>query len=320
MRFRLFFLTAAATLIPVAASALGTDVIINGKAVTFVDVPQSAWFMSYVRDAAQAGIVNGYKNIYGNLTGKFGPADNITIAQALKIAVEGAGYDTDAYSSVIESGVGSHWASPYVSVAKAEHFAIFSGGGVRASMLDRAATRAEVASIFTSAFHVNMDVSADASYSDVRASTTYATSIYALTRDKVVEGDTTADGSVSGTFRPGSFINRAEVVKIVMTARTAYDMPGEGRAPSSASTETSEPIVHYTNTGFTPQVLHVKLGTAVSFQNDTTTGMWVEGTGIDAGKSYSQGGTYIQTFNSVGTWQYRNRYSASDVGTIIVEQ
>lgn len=309
-------------LIPLAAGALGIQVIIDGQSVVFTDVSQSAWFATYVRSAAEAGIVNGYKDSSGRLTGKFGPGNNVTVAEALKIAVESAGYDEEAYGALIDSGV-NHWASAYLSVAASEHFSIYS----RSMNWNRAATRAEVASMFTSAFRVQIGESVTGTYfTDVKMSTTYGTAIETLAKGSVISGDTREDGTFTGTYRPTDRVNRAEVVKIAMNARATYGEPGKGRRPSEQPAE--ENVIRYGAGGFSPSVLRVKSGVSVTFKNDTNSPMWVAShphpshtdyPGFDAGKSYGPGESFIFTFNRIGTWNYHNHYKASDVGTIIVE-
>jgi len=206
---------------PAASRAAGIQVMIDGKAVVFTDVQTSVWFAVYVRQAAEAGIVNGYKDASGKLTGRYGPSNSITIAEALKIAVEGAEYDAQLYGSLVDSGMRQHWGAAYVSVAKAEKFAILPDR-VR---IDRAATRAEVAALLTSAFDVDTSLISpvDSRYSDVKVSTSYAASIEALSRDGVLQGDTDVQGLATGTFRPLDPINRAEVAKIIMEYKNPFN-------------------------------------------------------------------------------------------------
>lgn len=318
--------TAVALLLPgIVSAAMGIQVMIDGRLVTFHDVPQSAWFAKYVREAAEAGIVNGYKDARGRLTGRFGPSNSITVAEALKIAVEGASYDDQLYGALIESGVAWHWASAYVSVAKAEDFELWKTR-VR---LDLPATRAQVASLFTSAFRINVtDVSpVDTRYVDVDTSTNFAASIETLSRDTVVSGDTDAEGHAVGRFRPFDPINRAEVVKMVIEARARYGVPGRGKSPSQrADIET----ISYTSVaGFEPQVLRIKRGTKVVFRNDSSEPLWVASNphpehttypALDAGRSLSQGETYIFAFTRIGSFGYHNHMRPSVTGTIIVEE
>ncbi|MDO8648318.1 MAG: S-layer homology domain-containing protein [Candidatus Peregrinibacteria bacterium] len=323
MRSPSSLITALLTLLPLTASAVGVQVIVEGRTLEFWDVPQSAWFATYVRAAAEAGIVSGYKDSSGKLTGSYGPSNRITVAESLKIAVEGAGYDEEEYSSVIDSGLKNHWASPYVAVAKGEGFA-FLDGNVN---WNSPASRAEVAAIFTAAFHVDVDVSLGDRYDDVHTGTAHATSIEALSRDKIVAGDTDSDGNPTRKYRPQDAINRAEVAKMVIAARAAYGTPGEDLRPPKASVDNTLSVT-YTADGFTPSVLHIKKGDTVSFQNDTTSEMWVASnphpthtdfSAFDAEKAYGQAETYIYTFNQIGTFRYHNHLNSSHEGTIVVE-
>ncbi len=228
MRFRLLTASVLA-LAPLAASAMGISVVINGQTVVMKDVPESAWYSVYVHDAAQAGIVNGYQDNSGLYTGLFGPSDNVTVGQALKIAVEGAGYNKEIFANEIDAGVGSHWAAPYVAVGLGEHFPMVSKG----MRLDRAATRAEVAAIFATAFRVSVDYQAGAGFRDVPSASPEAPFIGALGRDQIISGDTDANGTATGTFRPSAYINRAEVVKMVLLARAKYGETGKDQVPPS---------------------------------------------------------------------------------------
>ncbi len=85
--------------VPVTVAA-DTQVASSAAAqITFTDVPADAWYATFVRDAAQSGIVSGYTDARGNPTGRFGPSDPVTLGQALKIAVQGAGYDVANYAA-----------------------------------------------------------------------------------------------------------------------------------------------------------------------------------------------------------------------------
>ena len=311
----------AAFFIPILASALGIQVIVNGQTIVFNDVLQSAWYAPFIQDATEAGIVNGYMDANGKLTGKFGPQNSVTIAEALKIAIESAGYDKGAYSSVIDSGV-NHWASAYVSVAQGENFAILD-------RLDRRAKRAEVAAILTSAFlRENSSTPSGTTFSDVTLATKFAPAIETLARDAIVSGDTDVQGQVLGTFRPLDEINRAEVVKMAMAARAKYGQPGKDRTPvGQAVGETS--VVIYRDAGFSPSVLHVKRGTTVTFRNESNTELWVASNPHPAHTDYPEvnstgmlqpGQEYKFTFTRVGTWGFHNHLKPAETGTVSVEQ
>lgn len=53
---------------------------------SFSDVAPGAWYYQYVETAAKNGVVSGYKDTAGNLTGKFGPGDAVTREQFAKMA------------------------------------------------------------------------------------------------------------------------------------------------------------------------------------------------------------------------------------------
>ena len=54
---------------------------------TFDDVPAGTWYYDYIECAAQLGIVSGYIDEHGNLTGMFGPGDTANRAFAVKVVV-----------------------------------------------------------------------------------------------------------------------------------------------------------------------------------------------------------------------------------------
>lgn len=310
-------------LLPIIANAFGIQVMVNGQTVVFADVSQSAWFATYVRDAAEAGIVNGYMDANGKLTGRFGPENSVTFSEALKIAEESAGYDEQAFGTVVASGV-NHWSSPYVSVAKAENFEILN----HPYRLDRPATRAEVASMMTSAFGVTVPATpSGTTFRDVQLSTAFAMSIEALARDGVVSGDTDVNGQVTGTFRPTATINRAEVVKIAMGARGVYGEPGKDRVPEQPSSAENT-VVTYRDNGFSPTVLTVPLGTTVTFKNGSSGSLWVASNphpthtdypGFDSTTVIPAGQEFSFKFNQRGTWGYHNHLRSPEGGTIVVE-
>ncbi len=204
---------------PVSVGALSMSMY------SFIDVSPTAWYAPFVRDATALGIVSGYKDVYGNPTGMFGPEKPVTIAEALKISLESAGYD-----SSLGHGYG-HWAANYLSIATGENFAITQQYSLN---LDAPATRAEVASIVNDAFRVQIPEPGPVPFSDVNLSTQYAPSIQSLAADGILSGDTDATGQQTGYFRPYDRVNRAEVVKITMGARALYGEPGR-RSSSSSS-------------------------------------------------------------------------------------
>lgn len=83
--------------------------------------------------------------------------------------------------------------------------------------------------------------------------------------------------------------------------------------------------VVYTNSGFSPQILKVDVGSTVTFTNQSDNQMWVASdphpvhTHHPAFDQLGDGNTYSFTFTEVGTYRYHNHLVPSDVGTIVVE-
>lgn len=86
--------------------------------------------------------------------------------------------------------------------------------------------------------------------------------------------------------------------------------------------------VLYTDSGFSPSILEVKIGGKVSFVNNSSKEMSIASTGIggfgavttlNQGGSVKRGGTFTATFTGVGAWGYMNRLWQGDKGTIVVK-
>jgi plastocyanin len=105
-----------------------------------------------------------------------------------------------------------------------------------------------------------------------------------------------------------------------------------GAVPKGGATSTGirqQTTVRYTDQGFQPFTVTVKIGTQVTFVNESASGMWVASAvhpthqllpGFDQLKSVSRGGSYTYTFEKVGTWQYHNHVTPERTGVIVVTQ
>ncbi|OGG04956.1 hypothetical protein A2Z33_06715 [Candidatus Gottesmanbacteria bacterium RBG_16_52_11] len=101
---------------------------------------------------------------------------------------------------------------------------------------------------------------------------------------------------------------------------------GTGGTPSTVTTSRT---VTYRDTGFTPQSVTVRLGTAVTFTSSATGSMWVASAphpthdalpGFDQKAGTGSGGDYTYTFTKVGTWKYHNHLKPEHTGVVIVTQ
>lgn len=110
----------------------------------------------------------------------------------------------------------------------------------------------------------------------------------------------------------------------------------------SNETSTNNYDIIYTNSGYSPKTLTIKLGDTVTWKNESSHGMWTSsaihpthiiysGTSLDEHcpdtqnnsfdecQSDKSGTSWSFTFDKKGIWKYHNHVLASDFGTIIVE-
>lgn len=87
-------------------------------------------------------------------------------------------------------------------------------------------------------------------------------------------------------------------------------------------------IINYTDDGFNPSLVEIKVGETVQFVNQSSGGMWVASgphpahtayPEFDAKKNITSGETYEFTFTKIGEWKYHNHTKAGMYGAIIVK-
>lgn len=107
----------------------------------FPDVKASDWFSRYVCYAAEHQWVSGYPD------GMFRPAQNVTMAEAVKMLVASRAYPLDAPVSWTDDDIrGDAWYSPYLAVALDRFIVSFEGLNVEGkSVLGKPLNRATIA-------------------------------------------------------------------------------------------------------------------------------------------------------------------------------
>lgn len=193
---------------------------IDGVPVDLSDVPKDAWFAPYVRSAAEAGIVSGYRGEDGLPLGLYGPGDPVTIEQIAKIALAAAGVDRMQCTAALKNEeAAGRWSEEFVRCAEHLQWAVYADGSVDPL---RSATRAEVIATILQAFNVEFRASDAMPFSDVDSSIEFRSAIIRAFDDHIVSGYTDANGNVTGKFGPIDPVKRAEVAKIVTLAVEVY--------------------------------------------------------------------------------------------------
>lgn len=187
-----------------------TDNVCMGQ--LFNDVDEGLWYTEYTHNATQTGIISGYTDSEGNLTGAFGPGDTITTTQALKMAgtltgrfVTPSDYPYD-FPYDLADDLESHWAYKYILSAVFNDYDLVEDLDVFEP--NRDITRAEMVNLIFEAFAIEVPVYSTYSLTDISGHR-YADEIQLAYDLGVVSGygGTTA-------FGPDNSLLRAEAVKI----------------------------------------------------------------------------------------------------------
>lgn len=213
-----------ASLRPVPPGGTGAFVSfrIGANEVTLQDVPRKSWFAPYVRDAAEQGIVSGYRDGQGNPTGLFGPANPVTVEELGKIAFHAASGDLSACPGPLNRSASGSWSAPYIGCAEKAGWVLFADGTVD---VHRPAQRGEVVVTILQAFNVSqkeVTASGAALFRDVTPSTQFSAAIVTAAGDGLVSGYRDLMGNSTGMFGPSDPVKRAEISKIISLAMQIY--------------------------------------------------------------------------------------------------
>lgn len=212
---------------------------VGGKDIVFLDVPQNAWFASVVFNAAKWGILSGYRDVQGKLTGEFGPANPVTIAELSKIAHEVAGIDEEEFSHVEAENTLAlgRWFTAYFTSAEQRGWTIFADAQIDPG---REATRGEVVVTLLQALNIPLRWQKGTVFGDVTTRTTFASAIETAAEDGLVSGTNDELDRPTGLFAPTSPVNRAEMAKIINSAIKVYRTGGSASSARSASSSVKQ--------------------------------------------------------------------------------
>lgn len=185
---------------------------VDGREIIFEDVPLGQWFSGYIHTAAKTRILTGYNDSNGNPTGRFGPGDNVTVAQLSKVAHVLAQTDEENMRGEVQNTQArNQWFEQYFASAEQRHWEVWRDTRVNPS---RPATRAEVVATLLRAMGIRTVWAEGKMFADVRATHPYANAIETAGADGLLD--------VGGNFRPDDPINRAELAKLTSSATELY--------------------------------------------------------------------------------------------------
>ena len=171
----------------------------------FRDVPASAWYYDAVKSAWKVHLIDGVTST------EFRPDENMTVAQAIKLAA--AVHQLNRFGKVSLQNGRPSWYSTYVDYAIDNGLIESAYADYTAAQMNVAVTRAEFVHIFHAATDDlrEMNTVADNAIPDVKTGDAFAVEIYDFYRAGVLTGS-----DANGTFHPTDSIKRSEVAAILI--------------------------------------------------------------------------------------------------------
>ena len=202
----------------------------------FTDVTQDSWYYEDVDNAVRLGIINGKSET------TFAPDDNLTYAEAIKLAA--CMYQLYKDGSVYLVSGGNPWYETYVNYAK-DHGIITDNFFEKVNNINEKATRAGYMEIFASALPDEalecINNVPDASIPDVPMVHESAIGIYKLYRAGILTGV-----DANHNCKPEDNIKRCEVAAIITrmmdeTKRLTFSMGTNAEEPKTEEPKAEEP-------------------------------------------------------------------------------
>jgi hypothetical protein len=170
----------------------------------FSDVDPSAWYISYVENVYETGLMSGVSDRVFDLNG------NVTLAQSITIASRiYSRYADDNESFTAKNG--ESWFDPYLRYAS-EH-GIVASKYTSASNVNIPVTRAQFAEIISGAVEETdctaINTIKNGKFSDISESNAAGRAVYRLCRAGIITGDD------SGNFNPDNSISRVQMAAIL---------------------------------------------------------------------------------------------------------
>ena len=179
--------------------------------IPFKDTDDNAWYTSFVSDAVENKVIDGYKDSNGNSLGEFRPGNTVTVAEAVKMAVANTGLKETDGDPAHKDGA-KHWVRGWLKTAEDK------GMTIPATVdLNKYASRGEVIRWVIESYGIVPPKATTSGFADVGLTDKNVDFIEYAKQMSIVSGD-----SDTGKFRPNDTIVRGEVAKILQKAKEVF--------------------------------------------------------------------------------------------------
>lgn len=226
--------------------------------VDFWDMEEDAWYVPYIQTVVAWGLADGYRDGDGELTGFFGPGNRVTVAELLKMAMNGALLNLEDCSAPSMPGAGEHWAAIYVGCAEDRDMRIIR----KRVDLNRPILRGEAVGLIHDVFGVEAPP-VQSPFKDTKGNL-YENDIAYDAARQIVAGVADWRGNPTGEFKPNTTLTRAEAAKIMfLTIHTDSQSNAEVMHPVSLDITSK-------NYAFSPSTIVVYKGQVVTVRFKNT--------------------------------------------------
>lgn len=180
------------------------SITIPSFAANFQDVPDEAWYATFVNDLADKKVINGYPD------GTFNPEGSVSVAEFIKLIIVAS--TKDIKYDLIEASF-DHWASKYVKVA--ENYGAIDVGEYKLEDMDRPITRIEIVRILSKCDIAIKNTSQSYSLKEFTDLDGISAMDNAYLSHAVSIG--VINGYPDGTFKPDNGLKRSECAKVIYT-------------------------------------------------------------------------------------------------------
>lgn len=134
-------------------------------------------------------------------------------------------------------------------------------------------------------------------------------------------------GVMFGVYVFGGNLKTAGVANSPATVNNEVSTPTQATTASNSGQPVASVSVAFTDNGFVPKSLTIKVGTTVRFTNESSGQMYVASNphpthtllpGFDELTAVDKNGFYDYQFVKVGTWGYHNHLTPQVMGTVAV--